>query len=302
MNKSAFNKIDSNNIFNVGLIQLQDNTFKNEVITLFSYYKHKQENKSNDIKSNNLEQINVNKNILNDNKDEKFNYENIFYFENEKTNETLKLLSTKREHDKISENLENKNNKGRKKKGIQNKGYHTKKSEDNIIRKIKSYFINYAHNLINKNIKNKELQLLKFDYHINEKLKKDYNLKLLNTTFRDLYEKSRISIKYKKQIIENNDKNKNIIKRIYDEDRDKEIDAINLLNMTYKELFNHFLINNLDKFLNEVYEKEKENNELEEDIVNYLEKIKQLCYKYEDWFNNKKGRNVIRKLIGNKNC
>jgi len=124
----------------------------------------------------------------------------------------------------------------------------------------------------------------------------------LNTTFRYLYENSQISTKYKKQIIENNDKNKIIIKKIYDEDGDKEIDAINILNMTYKELFNHFLKNNLDNFLNEVYEKEKENNELEEDIVNYLEKIKMLCYKYEDWFKNKKGRNIIKKSIGNKKC
>ncbi len=124
----------------------------------------------------------------------------------------------------------------------------------------------------------------------------------MNTTFRHLYENSQISTKYKKQIIENNDKNKNIIKKIYDEDGDKEIDAINILNMTYKELFNHFLKNNLDNFLNEVYEKEKENNELEEDIVNYLEKIKKLCYKYEDWFKNKKGRNIMKKSIGNKKC
>ena len=116
MNKSAFNNINSNNVSNVGLIQLQDNTLRNEVISLSSYYKHKQENKSNNIQSNDLEQINVNKNILNDNKDEKLNSENIFYFENEKTNETLKLLPTKRAHDKVSENLENKNNKGRKKK------------------------------------------------------------------------------------------------------------------------------------------------------------------------------------------
>ena len=184
---------------------------------------------------------------------------------------------------------------GRKPKNVSKKGNHTKNTEDNMMRKIKTYFIKYIHNLINKSINDKNLQLLKLDSEINEKLKRDYNIKLMATTFRDLYENRPLSSKYKKKTIDNNDINKDIIQKIYSEDRDKEVEVINILNMTYKELFNDFIKNNLNTFLNEIYEKEKANNEPEEDIVNYIQKIKNLCYNYEQWFTEKKGRNRKKK-------
>ena len=244
-----------------------------------------------------------------DNNDENFNNQlqtpciknnlekNLTYCGNQKT----KMTSKKTKRSNIL-NVENKLNMGRKPKNALEKGHHTKYSEDNIMRKIKAKYLKYILNLINKSIKNNKLKLFKFDSEISENLKKDFNMILMNTTFRQLYENRPLSSRYKRKAIDNRYLNKDKIKKIYSEYKDKEIDAINILNMTYKELFNHFLKNNLDNFLNEVYEKEKENNELEEDIVNYLEKIKMLCYKYEDWLKNKKGRNIIKKSIGNKKC
>ena len=207
--------------------------------------------------------------------------------ENKITSGSSKIISkkTKRIKDDKAKNM------GRKKKDGQEKGEHTKFTEDNIIRKIKSNFIDYSHNLINNSFKNKELQFLRFDSEINENLKKDYNLELMDRTFKDLYENTPISKKYKKISIENGDLNKNIINKIYYEEPVKEFDVINLLNMTYKELFNDFIINNLDKFLSDIYEEEKNKNESEENILYYIEKVKQLCYSYENWYLKKKGRN-----------
>ena len=160
-----------------------------------------------------------------------------------------------------------------------------------MIRKIKSNFIDYIHNLINNSIENKELQFLKLDSEINEKLKKDYNIELMNRSFKDLYENTPISKKYKKISKENADTNKNIIYKIYYEEPYKEFNVINLLNKTYKELFKDFVNNNLDKFLNDIKKKEKKKKESEENIINYIKNIKQLCYSYEDWYLKKKGRN-----------
>lgn len=208
---------------------------------------------------------------------------------NIRTSVNSKLLTkkTKRINDDKSKNMGRKTKDG-KEKG--EKGEHDKYSEDNMIRKIKSKFIDYIHNLINKSFKNKELKFLRLDSEINEKLKKDYNIELMNRTFKDLYENIPISKKYKKKSKENGDINKNIIYKIYYEEPYNEFDVINLLNKTYKELFNDFVYNNLDNFLNDIYEEEKRKNESEENILNYIKNIKQLCYSYEDWYLNKKGR------------
>ena len=206
--------------------------------------------------------------------------------ENKNTSGSSNLLSkkTKRIKEDKAKNM------GRKKKDVQEKGEHTKFSEDNMMRKIKSNFIDYSHNLINNSFKNKELKFLRFNSEINENLKKDYNLKLMDRTFKDLYENTPISRKYKKLAIENGDLNKNIINKIYYEEPDKEFDVINLLNMTFNELFNDFITNNLDKFINDIYEEEKKKKESEENILYYIEKIKELCYSYKNWYDKKKGR------------
>ena len=77
---------------------------------------------------------------------------------------------------------ENKNKMGRKKKDDINKGIHTKYSADNIIRKIKSNFFLFIHNLLNKSLKDKGMKFLKLNSKLNEVLKRDYNLELLNRT------------------------------------------------------------------------------------------------------------------------
>ena len=208
---------------------------------------------------------------------------------------------------------EKKNIQGRKKKEEKDKGNHTKNSEDNIMRKIKSNFMSFCHELINRSLKNKNWTFVRLKSNVNEYLKRDFNIQLLNKTFRELYEETPISSRYRSEKRDRKDDNKNLIHKIYEEN--VEIDTIKLLNLTYRELFSVFTreIKNMDpelemkieeislletnefsniyKFFEEIEENLKKDKEPEEDIKNYLESLKNLCMNYENWFSNKKGRN-----------
>lgn len=207
---------------------------------------------------------------------------------------------------------------GRKKKEEKEKGNHTKYSLDNIMRKIKSNFMDFCHKILNRSIKDRNLQFLKLNSKINENLKKDYNVELYKKKLQDLYENSPISCKYRKQIKECSNKNKMIIQELYAK-KDEEIEAIKLLNLTYGELFRIFRkkiasispelenkikditllqsneFNDINKFFNEIREQEIKKKEPLEDINEYLNNVKNLCLTYEDWFNEKQGRNRDKK-------
>ena len=207
---------------------------------------------------------------------------------------------------------------GRKKKEEKEKGNHTKYSLDNIMRKIKSNFMDFCHKILNRSIKDRNLQFLKLNSKINENLKKDYNVELYQKKLKDLYENSPISSKYRKQIKECSNKNKMIIQELYAK-KDEEIEAIKLLNLTYGELFRIFRkkissispelenkikditllqsneFNDINKFFNEIREQEIKKKEPLEDINEYLNNVKNLCLTYEDWFNEKQGRNREKK-------
>lgn len=232
--------------------------------------------------------------VINEKKDFKCNElkdnnNNISDNENKPTKITSKILTKKRQRN----DGENPNKKqGRKKFDDDEKGQHDKFSEDNMIRKIKSNFIKYSHERINSNISDKDLQLLRLDSELNETLKKDYNLQLMDKTFKNLYENTPISSKYKKK---DDNINKYLIHKLYNEERFTQTNAISDLDKTYKELYNDYINNHLDELLNKIKnELEKVGKESKESIAEYIEKFKHLCLTYEDWFKNKKGRNRMK--------
>ena len=47
----------------------------------------------------------------------------------------------------------------------------------------------------------------------------------------------------------------------------------------------------INKVFNEIYEKELNNDEVEEDIDEYISQFKRLCIGFEKWFVSKNGRN-----------
>ena len=101
---------------------------------------------------------------------------------------------------------------GRKRKDEKKIGNHNKNAKDNMMRKIKYFLLNSINNLLNSSLKDKKLEFLNLDSEIINNIKKDNNIILLNTTIRDLYEKSSISRKYRSKNLE---KNMKIIQKIY---------------------------------------------------------------------------------------
>ena len=166
---------------------------------------------------------------------------------------------------------------------------HNKFAEDNMMRKIKTYFFKYINGQLNAKLKNKYFNFLKLDSKISENLKKDFNDSLMKTKIKDIYLNTEIRSKYRTQIKNNHDTNIKIIEEIYSER--EEIDVINTLELTYFDLFGEFRNNYLEQFLNRIKKEEEDKKESEKDINAYLDKIKSLCLNYEGWFNNKKGRN-----------
>ena len=233
--------------------------------------------------------------------------QNFTFSKNIKTNATSKPIigkKTKRPEEitfKVTETIHNTTkNKGcgRKSKKSEDKGNHDKFAEDNIMRKIKSNFLDYAHRRINGAFKNKNNQFIKLFPKLNELLKRDYNIALMKRTFKDLYENSPISSKFRKKKLENTDFNKKKIHEIYNDNEQKEFDVICLLDLTYFDLLKEMRTNDLDEFLKNIRDEEIKNNkdESEEDINKYVEKMKGLILDYENWFNNKSRRNSKKRI------
>ena len=109
----------------------------------------------------------------------------------------------------INNEISTKKKRGRKKKDIKEKGIHNKYSADNIMRKIKSKFVVYIIDLLNRSLKNNNLKFSRLDSEINENLKKNYNIELFSTKIIDLILNSTISHKYRNNFEENKDKDKN---------------------------------------------------------------------------------------------
>lgn len=208
--------------------------------------------------------------------------ENDLNLENSETG----ISSLKKEED-INNNKDLKNNKlkqnllGRKKKKK-----HSKYSTDNIIRKIKSYFLIYLLNFINKLIDNKyngnigqgvlEKQLLKID---NKKFSSKDDKQLLNKTLEIIFSEN-ISGIYQRYNIDHN--KVLIMKLLKEEDEGKRECFKKLFNLTFIECLKHFRgseiieeligLDSLDNFLN-LFEGDKDYQENVKYCINNFEEI-----------------------------
>ena len=240
--------------------------------------------------------------------------------ENIKTNTMEKeTLSNTDKSDEINEKKEIKKSKeiiekstkssflGRKKKNDTTERKHNKYSEDNIIVKIKRHIINhYIISLIEKNSSKKRKGLIKLKklpgkFIVN--LEKNSNIELLKTTIKEIYRKN-ISTEYTRLMT---DYNIITIDEIYEK---QEANILKIFELTLSEILIIF-INGLDKEkdknfdeikskiegLNLIQKNEKDSYDSfikknKKDIKtnnfkDYLDKIKDLCIRYEDWFINK---------------
>ena len=218
-----------------------------------------------------------------------------FFKAKNNTNEpTESFLGKKR----VNENNLNEKDKKTSKRGRKpsnentSSGIHTKLDPDNIIKKIKALFfklcIDYINAFINKDKKN-DVKLLYLDYkqYVN-RIKKDFDLGLLNMKVED-FASLDISEKYCSKT--NKEFNKNIIKDILEKEKNNTIIINFLRNMTFNDLIDILLFKKsfndcieFDGFLEDLQTIADESDE------EYFSKFILFIYNYKSWFLNKKGR------------
>ena len=246
-------------------------------------------------------------------------------FLNKKTNRSQEkdinidyIKTTKKE----TEDSQNKNAAKNEKENYYTKSKKTQeKREDNKMIKIKTYVSNNFHTFINGLLAERKQKLCDLNPVFKEKIKKEDNIKLWNTTFKDIYLTTDISTKYKKKKWKIN--NKNVIKELYEKGNDVEI--IQALDLTFGEVFQIFVreINGMSseliqktlgsKILNYKYfmgmeslyddirtkmkncKKPKSDDFINEYIFGKKSGVKDLCLRMKQWFEEKKGRDRKKK-------
>ena len=172
---------------------------------------------------------------------------------------------------------------GRKPKSSVIKGYHTKFSHDNILRKIKVYFfkklIKYINNLIMMKYKDKVKFLKPLISNISQNNKKSFNRELLGKKLKDAFSTYEINRKFK---FCDDNYNKIVIKNIYDANITELID---ILEMNLLEVFKIFRDSNekqrliglekLDKVIEELKIKETDD---------YMNKFIKVAMNFEKYY------------------
>ena len=243
-----------------------------------------------------------------------------------KIEKDLSFIGKKRRKNKIKYNdiFENNKKPGRKKLNDYTKRRHSKNSSDNIIKKIKSKFLEYSLKFINKvlnsNLNKKNITYYNYllrkkkkednfenlikalDYKYVNRIKKDSELSLLDKSLKEVFSLD-ISSKYSRL---QNDSNKIIIGRILIDEKDNDI-IMFALNLSLREWIDVFIykkelkditkINNLSlEKINQLSSLFDRVDNLLLDIYqkdcskNYLSHFISLMYNYERWFYIKRGR------------
>ena len=172
---------------------------------------------------------------------------------------------------------------GRKPKSSIIKGYHTKFSHDNILRKIKVRFFNKLINYINYIIlikyKNKTYFLKPLISSIAQNNTKSFNRDLLNKKLKDIFSTFKINGKFK---LYDDNHNKIVIKKIYD---DKITELIDILEMTLLEVFIIFRDSNDSQKLNGLERIDKVIDELKsKESEEYMNKFKKVAMNFENYY------------------
>jgi len=186
---------------------------------------------------------------------------------------------------------------GRKKVGeIPNeKSKHTKLSDDNKIRKIKGFLLEYILKKLNESIKFSSGRFRPLNKTMKESLKKSENVALLDAYIKDIFSNTKMNKVSEKK----GESNKKLIEKIYEENI--EIDTIRILNLKFRDALNQ-IKKNSNGLLDMIKDKEisiqnNRKNKENFNIEKYMDDIKILLEGYEGWFDDKKGRD--RKKIYN---
>ena len=212
----------------------------------------------------------------------------IFNPEIDKVNEINKMH-------KGADEIEIKVKKGRKKKGSNVVGSHTKLSEDNISKRFRVNFHKYIFNKINSEIEsvfhNKKMLIKKLNLSKSYLNKVDVIKAFFGKTLKDIYLNDiAISKKYKK---DNGIKHNKLVieKLLNDENLEIREKFTKLFNLKFIDFLNHLSGNTTIKEL-EGFEKLEEflEENFNKETVEYKEKLKEIITKYVTMINKKQGR------------
>ena len=256
-----------------------------------------------------------------------------FNIEDIKEMQFIRIKNGRRTKDEIEKTKQSLNSEPKKKKkiGRQKKDFkevypneekiHGKDNDDNIIKKLNSTYLESIRIWLNKsfideelnflnekeNVKKKQYYFVKLDPKIiNNQIKKEVRIEILNKKFRNIFHSYSISSLYKKF---SKSSNKDLIEKIYNENNQPFV--MYILELTYLEGLNYFngqitdqgiieyfkkkynydediilkFINHFekfDKFFDELFEKNKEKDKNE--LFKYMAKISILSLNYKESF------------------
>lgn len=186
---------------------------------------------------------------------------------------------------------------GRKTKGDTEEREHSKFKEDNQMRKIKSYFLKYIPDYVNSSLSFVHKRFLKIDKKVNQELKKDFNVELMDKKLKDIFTEFPICGRYS-EAKNGENHNAELIKEIYE--NNEETEAIEKLEQTYIQVLDCFRKNNLEKFRDDILNKEIKNGEKESRAKMYVNQLVKLLFNYESWFTDKSARGPKKSLLKEK--
>ena len=206
-----------------------------------------------------------------------------------KINDNKEIINIILEESK-NENKNNGKKLGRKRKNEEREAFHTKDRDDNKMRKVKTYIMNFILDYLNKSIVYNRKKFLKINKNVNECLRKDFNMSLMQMTIKDIFVQNKINETYNDFKKERN-LNQDLIKEIFEKNED--IETIKILNMKYIDLVIIYRTEFLNQFISDLTKKEIRAEGKKEKVESYVEQLKYLLLNYEDWFEQKKGKDKI---------
>lgn len=186
---------------------------------------------------------------------------------------------------------------GRKTKGDTEEREHSKFKEDNVMRKIKSHFFKFIPDYVNSSLPPEHKKFLKIDKGVNQELKRDFNVELMKKTIGDIFTENTICGRYS-ETKNGENYNAELVEEIYR--NNEELEAIEKLKQTYKQVLDYFRINHLQKFIDEMYNKQIKSGENEANAQRYVDLLTNLLTNYESWFTDKSPRGPKKSLLKSK--
>ena len=186
---------------------------------------------------------------------------------------------------------------GRKTKFDTEEREHSKFKEDNVMRKIKSHFFKFIPEYVNLSLPPEHKKFLKIDKGVNQELKRDFNVELMKKTIGDIFTENTICGRYS-ETKNGENYNAELVEEIYR--NNEELEAIEKLKQTYKQVLDYFRINHFQKFIDEMYNKQIKSGENEANAQRYVDLLTNLLTNYESWFTDKSPRGPKKSLLKSK--